>query len=194
MERLTAHVSGKVQDTGYRARIVTIARAFGIAGIVQNLHDGRVKVIAEGDRADLDRFAEAIQISNAIIDVTDVAKEYSNASGDFEDFHKLVGEGETDEKLDKSAEYLKELIDVTRDGFSRMDDGFAGLGSKMDLMIDKQDIMIDKQDKMLDKQDKTIDEIRGVRYDLKSYMESRFERIESEISEIKKVMKQRGLS
>jgi acylphosphatase len=198
------------------------AAKFGISGIVQNLPDGRVKVIAEDGRADLDRFAEALKIRNAIIDVTDVAKEYSRVSGDFEDFHNLVGEEEIDEKLDKSAEYLKELIDVIRDGFSRMDDGFAriegslvrmegdlaGLGNKMDLMIGKQDIMIDKQDKMLDKQDKmldkqdkmldkqdtTIDETREMRYYLKSYMESRFWRIESEISEIKRVLRQRKLN
>jgi len=38
---------------------------------------------------------------------------------------------------------------------------------------------------MLDKQDETITELKGVRTDLKSYMEERFERIEREIATIK---------
>ena len=38
---------------------------------------------------------------------------------------------------------------------------------------------------MLEKQDETIDEIRGLRYDLKAYMEKRFDRIEQEIIAIK---------
>ncbi|VVB64811.1 Acylphosphatase [uncultured archaeon] len=48
MRRLTAYVSGKVQRCGYRGKVVTIARAFGLKGTVQNLLDGRVKVEAEG--------------------------------------------------------------------------------------------------------------------------------------------------
>ena len=38
---------------------------------------------------------------------------------------------------------------------------------------------------MLEKQEETISEIRGLRYDLKSYMEERFNRLEQEIQEIK---------
>jgi acylphosphatase len=44
MRRLTAYISGKVQKTGYRARVLSIARDFGLLGYVQNLDDGRVKV------------------------------------------------------------------------------------------------------------------------------------------------------
>jgi acylphosphatase len=56
---------------------------------------------------------------------------------------------------------------------------------KQDMMLDKQDMMLDKQDMMLDKQDDTIGEIRGLRQDLKSYMEERFDRLEREIDIIK---------
>jgi len=37
----------------------------------------------------------------------------------------------------------------------------------------------------MEKQDETIREVKGLREDLKSYMEERFERIEHEISVIK---------
>ena len=47
MRRLTAFVSGTVQKTGYRARVVNLANFLGLKGFVQNLPDGRVKVVAE---------------------------------------------------------------------------------------------------------------------------------------------------
>ena len=53
MQRLTAYVSGKVQKTGYRARVVTIAQNLRLKGYVQNLEDGRVKVVAEGENLTL---------------------------------------------------------------------------------------------------------------------------------------------
>jgi len=34
--RLTAIVSGKVQEVGYRARVIDIANAFGLRGMVEN--------------------------------------------------------------------------------------------------------------------------------------------------------------
>ena len=49
MKRLTAYVSGNVQKVGYRARVVQIANALGLKGMVENTLDGRVKIIAEGD-------------------------------------------------------------------------------------------------------------------------------------------------
>ena len=179
MKRLIAYVSGRVQQAGYRSKVVTIAKAFGVRGLIQNLPDGRVKVIAEGKEADLERFADALKMNNAIIDVTDLERDYSGATGEYEDFYKLVGEGETDERLDTGVEYLKELVEVTKNGFDRMENGFGELGHKMDMMIDKQDVV--------------IEEVRGVRYDLKHYMESRFDRIESEIGEIKGVLREQGI-
>jgi len=186
MKRLIAYVSGRVQQAGYRSKVVTIAKAFGVKGSIQNLPDGKVKVIAEGKGADLEKFADALKMNNAIIDVTDLERDYSGTTGEYEDFYKLVGEGETDEWLDTGVEYLKELVVVARDGFDRMDKGFGGLGHKMDMMLDKQD-------KMLDKQDVVIEEVRGVRYDLKHYMESRFDRIEGEIGEIKGALREQGI-
>jgi hypothetical protein len=53
--------------------------------------------------------------------------------------------------------------------------------------------MIDKQDQMLGKQDETVDEIKGARQDLKSYMNERFDHLEKELTEIKKVLKNAGI-
>jgi len=150
MERSVILVSGRVQKVGYRSKVIALAQEMGIVGWVGNLPDGRVKVVAEGDAAALDRFATALKVKNSLIEVAVVEVERQDASGEFDDFSKRVDRGETDSRLDRSAELLKELIDVTRHGFS-------DLGQKMDRMLDKQDIMIDKQDQMLDKQDQMLD-------------------------------------
>ena len=211
MERSVILVSGRVQKVGYRSKVIALAREMGIVGWVGNLPDGRVKVVAEGDAAALDRFASALKVKNSLIDVAAVEVERHDATGEFDDFSKLVDRGETDSRLDRSAELLKELIDVTRSGFSdlgqkmdrmldkqdimidkqdqmldKQDETIAaikGIDFKMDRMLDKQDIMIDKQDQMLDKQDETTGEVRGLRSDMKGSFDMRLERIETALKE-----------
>ena len=48
MKRVTAIVSGRIQDVGYRAKVVGTAKKFGSTGYVLNLEDGRVKIVTEG--------------------------------------------------------------------------------------------------------------------------------------------------
>jgi len=109
--------------------------------------------------------------------------ERQDASGEFKAFSKLVDELETDARLDRSAELLKELIDVTRSGFSDLGQKMDKMLDKQDQMLDKQDIMIDKQDQMLDKQDETTGEVRGLRTDMKGNIDMRLERIETALKE-----------
>lgn len=179
MKRLTAYVSGKIQKVGYRARIVDMARVLGLKGTVQNLEDGRVKVIAEGEENDLERFLKAIDIKNTVIHVSAISKEYSEATGDFESFYKLVEPGETDSRLDQGIEILKEILAATKDINTN-------LGGKMDQMLEKQDKMLDKQDAGLGKLDDVradvVGEIRELRQDFK---EGELVRVKNDIAEIK---------
>ena len=132
MKKLKATVSGKIWGVGYRARVITIAKAFGLTGSVQNLDDGRVGIIAEGDEDTLNTFLDAIWIKDGLIDVDDIEMEYADVTGDFNDFYKLAKDGDIDDPLDKCIMYLKELLDVMKAGFGSLD-------SKMDVMIEKQD-------------------------------------------------------
>jgi len=60
MPRLTAFISGMVQKTGYRARVVILAKCLRAAGIRADLPSGMVKVVAEGEQTDLGRFLNSL--------------------------------------------------------------------------------------------------------------------------------------
>jgi len=179
MERFVIFVSGRVQKVGYRSKVIALAREMGITGWVGNLPDGRVKVVAEGDAAALDRFVSALKVKNALIDVAGVEVGRQDATGEFDKFSKLVDEGETNSRLDRSADLLRELIDVTRSGFS-------DLGQKTDRMLDKQD-------QMLDRQDETTGEVRGLRSDLKESLDFRLRRMEADLGEVKSALREKGI-
>ena len=59
--RLTAFVHGEVQGVGFRWWTRSRALELGLAGSATNLSDGRVCVVAEGPRADVDRLLELLR-------------------------------------------------------------------------------------------------------------------------------------
>jgi len=189
MFKLIAHVSGKVQMSGYRSRVVIIAKAFDLRGYVRNLPDGRVKIVAEGSKADLERFLAAIRIENTLIKVEEINAEFSEAEGAYEDFFKVAGERETDARLDVAAEHLKELISVVRDGFKDNGSRLDGIGTSLKEISGKQDRMIDKIDEareeIVSTREEIVSEVQGLRSDLKGRTDERLQRIESDVTEIK---------
>jgi acylphosphatase len=200
MIRLTARVSGRVQMVGYRARVVDLARSLGLVGFVQNLPDGRVEVVAEGEKSDLGRFASALKMENSLIRVDDVETAYSEATGSFPGFRKVIDPEELGDRLDEGVGILKEILVTVKEGFGdlgeKMDTMLEkqdAMLEKQDAMLEKQDAMLEKQDAMLEKQDSTLGEIQGLRFDMKSYMNQRFERIETDLAELKAAMRERGI-
>jgi acylphosphatase len=179
MKRLTAYVSGKVQKTGYRAKVTDIARALGFNGFVENLNDGRVKIVAEGEEDRLKWFEEAIDIKNTLIQVSTIEKVYSSVVSDVSKFYKLVDIGETDSRLDTAAVHLKDLIVAVNNLGDK-------LGGKLDTLIEKQDLMIDLQHDLLD-------EVKDSRKDLKGYLDQRFEKLEDEVVEMRAALREKGI-
>lgn len=59
-ERLEAVVSGRVQLVMYRDFATRKARGLKLVGEVQNLEDGTVRVVAEGEREKLNRYVEKL--------------------------------------------------------------------------------------------------------------------------------------
>ncbi len=53
--------SGQVQGVGFRYTVKTTASGFEVTGIVRNLADGSVELIAEGAKDELEAFRQAIR-------------------------------------------------------------------------------------------------------------------------------------
>ncbi len=80
-ERLTALISGRVQGVGYRAFAQRRAIDLGLAGTAENLPDGRVEVVAEGPRSELDQLLVFLRRGPSHADVATVETEYGEGGG-----------------------------------------------------------------------------------------------------------------
>ncbi|HOY58666.1 MAG TPA: acylphosphatase [Verrucomicrobiota bacterium] len=58
MNRCRLHIwySGHVQGVGFRYSVRSVAQGYEVSGLVRNLLDGRVELVAEGARNELDAF------------------------------------------------------------------------------------------------------------------------------------------
>ena len=55
--------SGRVQGVGFRYTTKTVATGFEVTGSVKNLPDGRVELVAEGAKDELEAFRQGIRDS-----------------------------------------------------------------------------------------------------------------------------------
>jgi acylphosphatase len=84
-ERREVHYQGRVQGVGFRYTARAVARNFQVTGYVMNLDDGRVRLVAEGEAAELDRFLA--QIGEKMGDcIRDCNAQTLPATGEFADF------------------------------------------------------------------------------------------------------------
>lgn len=180
MKRLTAYISGKVQRVGYRARVIQLANGLGIKGIIENLSDGRVRIIAEGDEEKMKLFEGTIDIKNTLIQVTSIEKIYSQPYGEFGSFYKLVGTGETDSRLDEGIGVLKDMRDI------------------LISICGTQKQMLSKQDQMLGKQDETLLEIKDMNRSLNDKMDKVLDKsdiieLKGDVAEMKSALRAKGI-
>ncbi len=84
--RLVALVSGRVQGVGYRAFAQRKARELGLTGYAENLPDGRVEVVAEGEEDDLKRFLEFLKQGPRLAEVASIDVTWSEPVG-MQGFH-----------------------------------------------------------------------------------------------------------
>ena len=79
-------VSGRVQGVLYRAGARQKARELGLAGWAHNLIDGKVELVAEGEKEKVMEFAEWCRQGPPLAKVENVEIEYEDSKGDLEDF------------------------------------------------------------------------------------------------------------
>lgn len=79
--RLNALVSGEVQGVGYRQFVRRHALDLGLAGYAENLADGRVEVVAEGEREDLELLLVRLRMGPAHAEVEEIEEIWGEGGG-----------------------------------------------------------------------------------------------------------------
>jgi acylphosphatase len=85
-KRMCVLYSGRVQGVGFRYSVRAVATGFDVSGTVRNLSDGRVELLAEGDKTELDAFRAAILDSGLAANVRHEDVAWSEATGGFRGF------------------------------------------------------------------------------------------------------------
>ncbi len=80
-ERMTVLVSGEVQGVGYRAFARRHAIDLGLAGSAENLADGRVEVVAEGPRSELEHLLVFLRRGPPHAEVREIETHWSQGGG-----------------------------------------------------------------------------------------------------------------
>ena len=84
--RMSILYSGSVQGVGFRYSTKTVATGFEVTGTVRNLPDGRVELLAEGTREELEAFRTAIRDAGLAGFIRDENVAWSDARNDLRGF------------------------------------------------------------------------------------------------------------
>ena len=84
--RVEIFYSGRVQGVGFRYAAKSIAAGFEVSGIVRNLPDGRVELVAEGAREELEAFRAAIRDAGLRSFIRNETVTWSTAQNEFRGF------------------------------------------------------------------------------------------------------------
>lgn len=79
-------ISGKVQGVGFRAWTKGMADQMGICGWVRNLDDGRVEVLAQGNKEKLEKFKGELARGPVISRVEDIECKYIDYDKEYKKF------------------------------------------------------------------------------------------------------------
>lgn len=86
MQRVTVFYSGRVHGVGFRITVRQLACGYDVTGTVRNLPDGRVELIAEGSRAELEAFLTGIDESDLSGYIARKHDTWSTAQGNLRGF------------------------------------------------------------------------------------------------------------
>ncbi|MBU4190411.1 MAG: acylphosphatase [Candidatus Thermoplasmatota archaeon] len=118
MIRAMLIISGDVQGAGYRGIIIKTGRKLGLVGNVENIPDGTVKVVCEGEKEKIEDLINSIKIRDEIVDVENIDVKFEDASGEFD------GKG-FDVKVDESFSGLTKEIFWCNVSLSKLADKYS---------------------------------------------------------------------
>ena len=88
--RVNVHYSGRVQGVGFRYIVKSLVPGYEVLGTVKNLSDGRVEMVVEGQREELEEFLQAIRDAGLRSNIQDESLVWGEAEDKFRGF-KIIG-------------------------------------------------------------------------------------------------------
>jgi acylphosphatase len=82
-QRVEITVRGLVQGVGYRAFAKRAADALQVTGFAENMPDGSVRIIAEGEREKLEEFIKECKKGPSLAEVESIDKKWYPYKGEF---------------------------------------------------------------------------------------------------------------
>jgi Hydrogenase maturation factor len=189
----------KVHDVGYRVFLLNRALTSGVTGFSAFNHTTtdnvqQIEICIEGDADAIEEFVTGLQDNipvHAIVDNISI-EPYSKRVISILDYMHLAQV----EQLDKGIPAILSIQSSQEKMLEKQDQ----MLEKQDLMLDKQDQMLEKQDQMLEIQKQMVDtqkqtnkEIQTLRYDLKTEMNERFNKLEHELEQVKDALHKHGI-
>jgi acylphosphatase len=80
------YYTGRVQGVGFRYTSKNVALGYEVTGIVRNLPDGRVELIAEGAQEELEAFQKGIREAGLGHFIADEKVAWGDATNEFRGF------------------------------------------------------------------------------------------------------------
>jgi acylphosphatase len=85
-KRATIVISGDVQDVGFRGTIMRLAQKANLTGYVENLPNGTVRAVCEGEEKSIKGLIKKLDIRNGDIYVEKIEAKWSKVQGKFKYF------------------------------------------------------------------------------------------------------------
>ena len=123
-------VDGVVQGVGYRDAVRAKARMLKLTGFVQNMKDGTVEIVCEGEERSVRAFLKKIRINDGWVEVDEIGTEFSEPTGEFRFFKIRIGPQVSDgdleimERLDRGRREMQ-LMNASLSG--KQDDTLNGI-------------------------------------------------------------------
>lgn len=84
--RVHAYVSGRVQGVFFRDNTRRRAVELGLTGWVRNLYDGRVEVVAEGEKPKVEALIAWLKVGPPLARVENMDIRWEEYTGEFQEF------------------------------------------------------------------------------------------------------------
>ena len=189
----------KVHDVGYRVFLLNRALQSGLIGFSAFNYTlpekiQQIEICIEGDTESIEEYTTDLHDNlpvHAIVDTISI-EPYGKRVISIMDYMHLVQVEQLDKGIPAilSIQSSQEKMLVKQDQMLEKQDQMI---EKQDQMIGKQDVMVGKLDLMIDAQKQTNKEIQTLRYDLKTEMNERFNKIEHELEEVKNALHKHGI-